>query len=256
MTAPSHADEQPFSHDGGDVGVLLCHGFPGSPGSMRAWADHLVAEGYSVRLPLLPGHGTRWQDANRTTFDDWLATVTLSLRELQERCRAVVICGLSMGGTLTLRLAEQHPDIAGIVLVNPSVMTLRKEAKLLPLISRVVPSMAAIAGDIAKPEVVELAYSRLPLRGMASLQQLWGVVRADLGSVRQPLLLLRSAVDHVVEPENSAIVLSEVGSQEVTEVVLDDSYHVATLDHDAPRIFSDSLEFVQRVHSARVGESA
>ena len=78
MTAPSHADEQPFSHDGSDVGVLLCHGFPDSPGSMRAWADHLVAEGYSVRLPLLPGHGTRWQDAIRTTFDDWLASASLA----------------------------------------------------------------------------------------------------------------------------------------------------------------------------------
>ena len=94
-----------------------------------------------MRLPLLPGHGTRWQDANRTTFDDWLATVTASLRELQERCRAVVVCGLSMGGTLTLRLAELYPDaLAGIVLVNPSVMTLRKDAKyLLPVLRYVLP---------------------------------------------------------------------------------------------------------------------
>ncbi|MEV4649261.1 alpha/beta fold hydrolase [Saccharopolyspora sp. NPDC049357] len=248
---------EPFAHEGSDdIGVLLCHGFTSTPQSMRGWAEHLAEAGHTVRCPLLPGHGTRWQELNRTTWRDWYGAVEQALDELRDRCRSVFVFGLSMGGTLTLRLAEQHPDIAGIVLVNPSVMTLRKEAKLLPLLSRVVPSMAAIAGDIAKPEVVELAYSRLPLRGMASLQQLWGVVRADLGSVRQPLLLLRSAVDHVVEPENSAIVLSEVGSQEVTEVVLDDSYHVATLDHDAPRIFSDSLEFVQRVHSARVGESA
>lgn len=248
---------EPFAHEGSDdIGVLLCHGFTSTPQSMRGWAEHLAEAGHSVRCPLLPGHGTRWQELNRTTWRDWYGAVEQALDELRDRCRSVFVFGLSMGGTLTLRLAEQHPDIAGIVLVNPSVMTLRKEAKLLPVLSRVVPSMAAIAGDIAKPEAVELAYSRLPLRGMASLQQLWGVVRADLGSVRQPLLLLHSAVDHVVEPENSAIVLNEVGSQDVTEVVLDDSYHVATLDHDAPRIFSDSVEFVHRVHGARVGESA
>ncbi|MBQ0923186.1 alpha/beta hydrolase [Saccharopolyspora endophytica] len=248
---------EPFAHEGSDdIGVLLCHGFTSTPQSMRGWAEHLAEAGHTVRCPLLPGHGTRWQELNRTTWRDWYGAVEQALDELRDRCRSVFVFGLSMGGTLTLRLAELHPDIAGIVLVNPSVMTLRKEAKLLPVLSRVVPSMAAIAGDIAKPEVVELAYSRLPLRGMASLQQMWSVVRADLGSVRQPLLLLHSAVDHVVEPENSAIVLHEVGSQDVTEVVLDDSYHVATLDHDAPRIFSDSVEFVHRVHSARVGESA
>ncbi|TDD09204.1 alpha/beta fold hydrolase [Saccharopolyspora terrae] len=248
---------EPFAHEGSDdIGVLLCHGFTSTPQSMRGWAEHLAEAGHTVRCPLLPGHGTRWQELNRTTWRDWYGAVEQALDELRDRCRSVFVFGLSMGGTLTLRLAEQHPDIAGIVLVNPSVMTLRKEAKLLPVLSRVVPSLAAIAGDIAKPEVVELAYSRLPLRGMASLQQLWSVVRADLGSVRQPLLLLHSAVDHVVEPENSAIVLNEVGSQDVTEVVLDDSYHVATLDHDAPRIFSGSVEFVHRVHSARVGESA
>jgi carboxylesterase len=248
---------EPFAHEGSDdIGVLLCHGFTSTPQSMRGWAEHLAEAGHTVRCPLLPGHGTRWQELNRTTWRDWYGAVEQALDELRDRCRSVFVFGLSMGGTLTLRLAEQHPDIAGIVLVNPSVMTLRKEAKLLPVLSRVVPSLAAIAGDIAKPEVVELAYSRLPLRGMASLQQLWSVVRADLGSVRQPLLLLHSAVDHVVEPENSAIVLNEVGSQDVTEVVLDDSYHVATLDHDAPRIFSDSVEFVHRVHRARVGEPA
>jgi carboxylesterase len=243
---------EPFAHEGSDdIGVLLCHGFTSTPQTMRGWAEHLAEAGHTVRCPLLPGHGTRWQELNRTTWRDWYGAVEQALDELRDRCRSVFVFGLSMGGTLTLRLAEQHPDIAGIVLVNPSVMTLRKEAKLLPVLSRVVPSLAAIAGDIAKPEVVELAYPRLPLRGMASLQQLWSVVRADLGSVRQPLLLLRSAVDHVVEPENSAIVLNEVGSQDVTEVVLDDSYHVATLDHDAPRIFSDSVEFV---HAGTIGD--
>ena len=65
-----------FRHDGGDVGVLLFHGFTSDPASLRAWADHLVTEGYSVRLPLLPGHGTRWQDANHTTFADWLGAAT------------------------------------------------------------------------------------------------------------------------------------------------------------------------------------
>lgn len=236
-------------HDGGDVGVLLCHGFPGAPGSLRPWADRLVAEGYSVRLPLLPGHGTRWQDANRTTFDDWLGAVTAALQELTASCRAVVIGGLSMGGTLALRLAELYPDaMAGIVLVNPSVLTLRKDARyLLPTLRYVLPAYPGILGDIAKPNVVEPGYKWMPVKATYSLSKAWPIVRRDLPKVTTPVLLLHSRVDHVVEPVNAQIVRDEVSSADVTDIVLERSYHVATLDYDAELIFTLSVEFIEKV---------
>jgi len=237
-----------FRHDGSDVGVLLIHGFTGAPGSLRPWADHLAAEGYTVRLPLLPGHGTRWQDANRTTFDDWLAAVTVELQELSGRCRAVVVGGLSMGGTLTLRLAELYPDaIAGIMLVNPSVTTLRQDAKLLPLIRHLTPVFFPIAGDIAKPGVHEPAYTGLPVRAMYSLSKAWPVVRAELGKVTAPALVMHSTVDHTVEPVNSQIVLDAISSTTIVDIELLRSYHVATLDHDAQVIFDASAEFIEKV---------
>jgi carboxylesterase len=240
-----------FRHDGGDVGVLLIHGFTGAPGSLRSWAEHLVAEGCTVRLPLLPGHGTRWQDMNRTTFDDWLAAVTAVLQELVEQCRAVVVAGLSMGGTLALRLAELYPDaIAGIVLVNPSVLTLRKARYLMPLIRHWLPMFPPIAGDIAKPGVIEPSYNRLPVQAADSLTAGWRVVRRDLPRVTAPVLLLHSRVDHTVEPVNSRIVLDEISSTDITEIVLERSYHVATMDYDAELIFSSSTEFIEKVTAA------
>ncbi len=244
-----------FSHDGGDVGVLLCHGFPGAPGSLRPWADHLVTEGYSVRLPLLPGHGTRWQDANRTTFDDWLATVTMALRDLLARCRAVVVGGLSMGGTLTLRLAELYPDaMAGIVLVNPSVLTLRKDAKyLLPVLRYVLPAYPGIIGDIAKPGVEEPGYRDMPVKATYSLSRAWPVVRQDLPRVTAPVLLMHSRVDHIVEPVNAQIIRDEISSADITDIELARSYHVATLDYDAELIFASSVEFIRKV-TARVAD--
>jgi carboxylesterase len=197
---------------------------------------------------LLPGHGTRWQDANRTGFADWLATVAASLAELHARCRTVVVCGLSMGGTLTLRLAQLHPDaISGIVLVNPSILSLRRDLALLPIVKRLVPSLRGITSDIADPAVAEDGYDRTPLKALDSLRRAWRVVRADLPSIRMPVLLLHSAVDHVVEPENSRVLLAEIGSVDVTEVVLHRSFHVATLDYDAPEIFARSAEFIARV---------
>ncbi len=252
---PAIAGAEAFAHDGStEVGVLLSHGFTGSPFSMRPWADHFAEQGFSVRVPLLPGHGTTWQEMNTTTWEQWYARVEADLAELTARCETVVVCGLSMGGALALRLAQEHgAEVAGLVLVNPSVMTLRKAAKLVPVLAKLTASVAPISDDIAKPGVTEHAYGRTPLRALASLAKLWDVVRRDLPRVTQPVLVLHSAVDHVVEPENSAIVLAEVSSTDVTEVVLADSYHVATLDNDAPVIFDRSLEFVRRVRIAQAG---
>jgi len=242
---------EPFAADGSEVGVLLSHGFTGSPQSLRPWAEHLAAAGLTVRLPRLPGHGTRWQDLNDTRWPDWYGELERAFDDLRGRCRQVFGMGLSMGGTLVIRLAEQRPaEVAGLVLVNPSLGTERKDVKFaLPLLHRVVPSLAGIGSDIRKPGVTELAYERTPLRAMHSLSRLWPLVVADLGLVTAPVLLYRSRVDHVVEPMSGRLLRAGASSTEVTEVILEDSYHVATLDHDAPAIFAGSLDFV-RAHTS------
>jgi carboxylesterase len=239
--------KEAFHHDGSaEVGVLLCHGFTGSPISMRPWADHLVEQGWSVRLPLLPGHGTHWRDANRTTWHDWYAEVERAYDELQARCDKVFAAGLSMGATLVLRLAQQKgEDLSGVVVVNPTVTMPRRDAMLLPVAGRILSNFPAIGNDIRKPGVTEGAYERTPLKAALSLKQLQRAVRTDLAEVTQPLLLLHSADDHVVPPVNSAIVYAGIGSADKREVVLTDSYHVATLDHDAERIFDESDEFIR-----------
>jgi carboxylesterase len=239
--------KEAFHHDGSaEVGVLLCHGFTGSPISMRPWADHIVEQGWSVRLPLLPGHGTHWRDANRTTWHDWYAEVERAYDELKARCGKVFAVGLSMGATLVLRLAQQKgEDLSGVVIVNPTVTMPRRDAMLLPVAGRILSNFPAIGNDIRKPGVTEGAYERTPLKAALSLKQLQRAVRADLAKVTQPLLLLHSADDHVVPPVNSAIVYAGIKSADKREVVLTDSYHVATLDHDAERIFDESDEFIR-----------
>jgi carboxylesterase len=243
------AGAEPFSHTGtSGTGVLLCHGFTGTPASMRPWGEYLAAAGFSVRGPRLPGHGTTWQELNRTRWTDWYGTVRAELLDLRTSCDTVFVFGMSMGGTLALRLAQEFgSDIAGLALVNPSVLTLRRDAKLLPLLSRVLASAPGVAGDIAKPGVTELAYDRVPVRAAASLSQLWRLTRADLHKVTQPLLLLHSVVDHVVEPVNSQVVAEGVRSSQVVDVPLEHSFHVATLDNDAPLIFERSVEFIHSV---------
>ncbi|GAA4996050.1 alpha/beta hydrolase [Kitasatospora paranensis] len=242
---------EPFHHEGGPVGVLLVHGFTGSPQSMRPWADYLAAAGLTVALPLLPGHGTRWQDMQATRWEDWYAEVDRELRVLTERCEQVFVCALSMGGGLALRLAARHGDaVSGLVLVNPSVRSDNPATVLLPVLRHLVPSLPGVANDIALEGSTELGYDRTPLHAAWSLSRLWRTVQAELPDVRQPVLLLHSPQDHVVSPANSELVLARISSTDVTEKLCERSFHVATLDHDAGMIFESSLDFIRRLAPA------
>jgi carboxylesterase len=244
---------EPFSHDGDDVGVLLCHGFTGNPSSLRPWAEHLAAAGHTVRLPRLPGHGTTWQEMGKTRWTDWYGEVEQAFTELRGRSRVLVAAGLSMGGALALRLAQVYgggeTGVNGLVLVNPAVKLTDKRLAAVPVVRWVVPSLPPVGSDIKKPGSVEDAYDRIPPHALHSSLGFYKLVEADLGKIDQPILLLHSPEDHVVPPVSSEIVLKNVSSTDVTEVLTTDSYHVVTLDNDAPRVFSESLAFVNRLAS-------
>ncbi len=245
---PFFADASPRDSDGQRVGVLLSHGFTGSPASIVPWGRFLAEQGYGVTVPRLPGHGTTWRELNTMVWADWYAEVERSLDKLLTDCDQVVVGGLSMGGGLALRLAAERPrDVAGLVLVNPAVNTTRKDVLALPALKHLLGSFPGITNDIRKPGVDERGYSRTPLRAAHSMMSGWKALREDLPKVTAPLLLLRSAEDHVVDPSSAQIILSRVSSRDVTEQILENSYHVATLDNDAPTIFEESARFVERV---------
>lgn len=249
------SDAEPFAHDGGDVGVVLSHGFTGTPASIRPWAEHLAAAGYTVRLPLLPGHGTTWQDTNRTRWTDWYGAVERAYDEVAARCSTVFAGGLSMGGTLVTRLAQQKRDaISGLVLVNPAFGVERFDARFAPYISWLVKSRPSIGGDIKKPGTVEPAYDRTPVVAFASLLTLFKTTVAQLPQLTAPVLMFRSAEDHVLGTLSGRILRERASATTVREEILHDSYHVATLDNDAPRIFEGSVEFFRSLTPAGSGD--
>ncbi len=250
--APLTLAARPELTGGRRVGVLLSHGFTGSPGSMREWGEHLGSLGYGVAVPRLPGHGTTWQELNTLRFADWYGEIERVFDGLCLEHDAVVVGGLSMGGTLALRLAADHPDrVAGAMLVNPALVTKRLDVKLLPVLKHLVPSFPAIAGDIQKADVAEPAYDRTPLKAIHSLIQAWRPLVADLPQVTAPLLYFRSHRDRIVDDSSEPVILERVSSTDVTMVRLENSFHVATLDNDAPLIHDTSAAFVARVADVR-----
>ena len=245
---PLTIEARPELTGGRRIGVLLSHGFTGSPASTRPWGQHLADLGYGVVVPRLPGHGTTWQDLNTHRFDDWYGEITRTFDQLCLDHDAVVVGGLSMGGSLTIRLTEDHPDrVSGLVVVNPVVATKRFDVKLLPVLKHLVPSFPAIANDIKKPDVDEYGYARTPLKAIHSFLQAWPSIIADLPRVTSPLLYFHSPEDHIVDDLSMPIILGKVSSVDVTEVSLPESYHVATLDNDAPTIYAQTAAFVARV---------
>ncbi len=203
--------------------------------------------------PLLPGHGTSWEQLNTLAWDDWYAELSGVFETVRSSHDAVVVGGLSMGGALALRLAADHGDgVAGLVLVNPAVATKRLDVKLLPVMKHLVRSFPGIADDIKKPGVHEHGYTRTPLKAIHTLFRAWPQLIADLPNVTAPLLYFRSAADHVVDDASQPIITGRVSSREIVERTLEESFHVATLDNDAPQIFEESADFIARVTSARV----
>lgn len=227
----------------GSIGVLLCHGFTGSVASVAPWAD-AIAQQCDARVvaPRLSGHGTSWQDLATTLWTDWYADVEAAHEELTATCDTVFVGGLSMGGGLALKLAQDHA-VAGVLLVNPAMASKNRLLPLTGVLRHVIASQPGIASDIRKEGVEELGYDRISVAAAWSMTQLWSEVRSHLSEVSAPIITFRSDVDHVVDDSSHQALIRAIPSTEV--VPLHNSYHVATLDNDAGLIFERSAQFIR-----------
>jgi len=253
LSAPSTVlpGAEAFTADGGPVGLLVLHGFTGNPGSVRPLALAAAGAGLTVSSPRLPGHGTVIEDMIPTRFDDWTAAVEAAYQDLAGRCERVVVAGLSMGGALTCWLAARHPEIAGIVCVNPAVRA--PDPAVLDLVRAMLDAGETIApgigSDIADPDAREIAYDGSPLAPALSFFEALGDLQADLPRISCALLLMTSPNDHVVDPAESDHLAAAV-SGPVERVTLERSCHVATLDYDKEEIAERAIAFVRQVAPA------
>jgi carboxylesterase len=237
VTSPIIPGAEPWSSVGGPHGVLVLHGFTGNPQSMRPLAKSIAKAGFTVELPLLPGHGTSVEDMVDTRWEDWSQAAEAAYQDLAGRCQRVAVCGLSMGGTLTCWLAERHAEIAAIALINPLVDPPGDDYRDLirGLLSDGQVVVDGIGSDIALEGSHEAAYGGSPLAAALSLFEGADIVAPRLSDIHCPTLLLNSREDHVVPIESGELLASSV-SGPVERVFLERSFHVATLDHDAPLI--------------------
>lgn len=230
---------------GGETGILVIHGFTGTTQSMRFIGEQLAGENFTVYGPRLTGHGTTPEDMENASYQKWIQSVEDGLSKLKETCSAIFVAGLSMGGTLTLYLAENHPEIKGIMPINAAISLPEFAANYEKLSSEGIRFMDAIGSDIKMEGIEELAYAKTPVKSINEIVTLAEKVRNDLARIKMPALIFSSVEDHVVPPQNSKEIYESISSIERYFISMEDSYHVATLDHDKERIADKCIEFIK-----------
>jgi carboxylesterase len=250
MTNPIIAGAEPWSHTGdGQFGAVVLHGFTGNPSSVRGVADALAGAGFHIEMPRLPGHGTVVDDMLPTRWADWAGEAEAAYQRLAQRATHIVVVGLSMGGALTLRLGADHPNIAGLVCINPVAQPQASEVvdMLCGIADGGTAVLPGIGSDIADPDAKESAYEGTPIEALVSLL-VDGIepLSHEYAQMNVPLLLMNSPQDHVVEPVQSEYLVDHYGGP-VERITLERSYHVATQDYDKELIVESTIEFATRV---------
>jgi len=233
-----------FYLDGNDIGIVLSHGFIGTPQSVRDVAEALNRKGFSVVAPRLKGHGTHQEEMETCTHADWYHSYSNACRFLKKRGKRIFLMGQSMGGTLTLKFAAAHQDIEGIITINAALTLPSLEYLQNDPAPRFIPEGAP---DIKKEGVHEITYEEAPVASIRELQKLMKEVPSMLHRIRVPALCIKSSVDHVVPPENTSFIYQSISSAYKKTVTLANSYHVATMDHDARRIVEEAAGFIEEV---------
>jgi len=228
------------------IGIILAHGYTGSPVSMRPWGEYLLQRGYSISVPLLPGHGTVPADLNHIKWQEWPAKVEEELDWMLSQGMRVFIFGLSMGGGTTLYIASKRSqDLAGIILVNPMIHLKFVPPQLAWAVSQVWKMRKSVGDDLKRPGATEHGYDSLPLVGLYQLLKMLSYTRKRLHDVTAPLMLFHSKDDHTLPVSNTEIVMQGVSSIPKQRIELVNSFHVATMDYDQEIIFENSLIFLQ-----------
>jgi carboxylesterase len=237
-----------FFFEGNDIGVLVSHGFTGSPQSMRYYGKRLHEKGYTVAGPRLAGHGTTPTDMAASTAAQWIESLETALARLKESCRLIFVTGLSMGGTLSLYMAAIHGDtFAGVMPINAAVQLDAPVMAALTFDSAGPDSLPGIGSDIKDPEARELAYEVVPRAILKEAHALTYTTRELLPRVTCPALIFTSCDDHVVPPKNGRLIANLIESDRIEHLRLNNSYHVATLDFDKDFICEKAHEFIQSI---------
>jgi carboxylesterase len=228
------------------IGVLLLHGFTSDVATVNGLCPFLERAGIPYEMPLLRGHGTRYQDLKGVTAREWYVDAEQALINLWNYVDRVVVVGLSMGGLVGLELAMRHPDkIAGLCTVAAALKFADPLSVMTPLIAKVVkywPSPESFNDPSRRPLCRN--YPRFATDAFASLFHYSRHIAKRLPEMHVPIRILQSKKDQIVAPEAANIIYERVSSPHREIVWYQESGHEMMQDLESERVFADIMEFV------------
>ena len=245
---------EPIFLKGSDKACLLIHGLTGSPSEMAYLAEKLNEAGYTVKAPLLPGHGTDIKDLNNTTWHKWVGAVSEELVKMSTRHEKVCVAGQSMGGIMTLTLASLHGNLIQACAVFSTPLWFKPFAAkyILPLLGgtplgRMIGDLPSSPGDdVKEPQgAPHFSYGRNSIPATFSLLELMSLIRKKgfLSTITAPILIMQSSQDLFIHPDSGKIIYNSVSSQKKEIIMLHDSYHAITADKERGKVTDAMLKF-------------
>lgn len=236
---------------GNDVGIVLVHGFTGSPFEVRFLGEQLAREGFTIRAPLLPGHGTTLDDLDRTTWNDWTEAVERAVDAMHIRCGRVAIVGQSLGGLLALHLASHRRDVTCVASLAAPLWLEGLSARVAAWTTRGplrgVRAIPKLGGSDVRDKRVKRenpCYPAIPTKALAQLLDFMHVVEDALPRVSQPVLVVHARQDHTA-PVACAAKIAEL-TRAVRVRILDRSYHLIAADVERDIVAAEVTTFLRR----------
>ncbi len=234
---------EPSYIQGNKIGCLLLHGFSSSPYDMHLLGDFLKNNGYTVHIPLLPGHGTSEENLKKVKWYQWFDAAKNELFQLRKTCNKVYVIGFSMGGSLAVHLAA-HYEVNGVVALAPGMFLKNKMAGLSRPLSPFLRYSRKMSGPDVRDNVATISYARMPLKSITELLRLFEHLRNDLYDVYAPALIIYARNDHVIHPKSAKYIYNNISSKKKRILELKESYHIITLDLEKDIIFSEIEKFI------------
>jgi len=245
---------EPFYFPTGPIGCVLVHGFTGSPLEMRGLGEHLWEKDISALGIRLAGHATHPPDMIRCRWQDWTASVEDGFNYLKDTCPPIFLCGLSMGGILSLICGAYLPVTGIIAMSTPLSLPEDWRLKFAKPLSTFVPWINKGESDIKDERYLQdhIDYPKYPTRSIAELRELTELLPTSLGKITKPVLLINSKSDKSVPMQHAdEIVKLLVNSAAVERVTLESSGHVLTEDIERDIVFKSISDFINNHSKGR-----
>jgi carboxylesterase len=235
---------EPFFMPGGRQGVLLVHGFTGSPSEMRLMGEFLQQQGFTVLGPRLCGHGTSAAEMADTAWPHWYSAVEDGYHLLKAVCDDIAVVGLSLGGLLSFKLAGEYP-VRGIVSLNTPIYIADRRLPFLPVVRMFRNFMPKRRRKTtAVDSCYSISYDKTPLNSLSSLLELIKEVDGLLPQIGTPTLIVQSRNEHTIRPESASYIYDRLGGEDKKLVWLERSGHVVTLDVEHQLLFETVAGFL------------